>query len=512
MRAWIAAGTIVGVLVATGTTARGNVKPHALISKNMVLQQGATVPVWGTADDGEEVTVQFQGQNVHTTAANGGWLVSLAPLKPGGPFTMTITGKNTLTIDNVLVGEIWVCSGQSNMEMGLGACDHAAEDSAAANYPKIRLLTVPHKIAETPQRDVHARWVECSPKTVGGFSGVAYYFGRDLHQRLGVPIGLIHTSFGGTPAEAWTSRAALLAQPMLRSFVEKDEKLLKATAGVSPEDYNRQLKEWQEAARAAKKAGKPLPRFPTPPPSNNPHRPSVLYNGMLAPIIPYAIRGAIWYQGESNAGEALTYQTLFPTMIRNWRADWKQGDFPFLFVQLAPFMQIVKQPTESNWAELREAQRLTAHREPNTAMAVITDVGDERDIHPKRKGPVGARLALAARALAYGESITYSGPEFSEMTTEGDKAVINFHNVGSGLVAKDGPLTGFTLAGPDHRFVNATAEIRGDQVVVSSPSVKQPAAVRFGWANYPVVNLWNKEGLPATPFRTDNWPRTAQER
>jgi sialate O-acetylesterase len=236
----------------------------------------------------------------------------------------------------------------------------------------------------------------------------------------------------------------------------------------------------------------------------------VLYNGMIAPLVPYAIRGAIWYQGESNAGRAFQYVRLFPIMIQDWRFAWDEGAFPFLFVQLAPWQKIEKEPQESAWAELREAQLLTALKGPNTGMAVITDVGDEKDIHPRQKEPVGARLALAARAIAYGQKIEFSGPIFDHMTAEGSKAVLTFQHVGGGLVAKGGPLTGFTICGPDKKFVNAQAEIQGDKVVVWSPHVDQPVAVRYGWANYPVVNLWNTDGLPASPFRSDDFPMITQ--
>jgi sialate O-acetylesterase len=288
---------------------------------------------------------------------------------------------------------------------------------------------------------------------------VAYSFAQDLRKELNVPVGIISTNYGGTPAESWTSRGKLESNEELKPLLEITGK------GV--------------------------------------HTPTVLYNAMIAPLVPYAIRGAIWYQGESNAGNPKLYQTLFPAMIADWRSAFGQGDFPFLFVQLAPFMAKTEEPVQSGWAELREAQLLTLSAEPNTGMAVITDLGDEKDIHPKQKQLVGARLALAARKLAYGQDITHSGPLFKEMKVEGDRAILSFEHVGGGLVAKDGPLTGFAIAGSDGTFHKAQAEIQGDTVVVSSPEVKEPKAVRYGWANFPVVNLTNTEGLPASPFRTD---------
>jgi sialate O-acetylesterase len=271
------------------------------------------------------------------------------------------------------------------------------------------------------------------------------------------------------------------------------------------------MTQYRDAAERARAEGKQPPAAPRPPRDrNNPQRPMGLYNGMIAPLIPYAIRGATWYQGESNAGQAWQYRTLFPAMIRNWREDWGQGDFPFLFVQLAPFMAKVSEPGESSWAELREAQLYTTRALPNTGMAVITDVGEENDIHPRKKEPVGARLALAARALAYGEKLPYRGPEFAGLKVEGNQAVLRFRNADGGLVARDGSLTGFAVAGEDRKWHNATAEIQGDRIVVRSPAVSRPAAVRYGWANFPLGNLWNGAGLPASPFRTDDWPVTTQ--
>jgi sialate O-acetylesterase len=343
---------------------------------------------------------------------------------------------------------------------------------------------------------------------VASFSAVAYFFGRDLAKTLDVPIGLIHTSWGGTPAEAWTSRAALLAEPSLKYMPEREAHAL-ADYPKAIDRYIDGLKKYKETVSEAVAHGQDFPPPPAPP-STPVHAwaSATLYNGMIASIIPYAIRGAIWYQGESNAGRAYEYRTLLPAMIRNWRTDWKQGDFPFLIVQLAPFMKIEAEPKESAWAELREAQLYTTQTVLNAAQAVITDVGDETDIHPRWKEPVGARLALAARALAYGEKIEYAGPVYKSMRVDGNKAVLSFDHVGGGLVAKGGPLVGFTLAGEDRKFVKAEAEIQDDRVVVWSEKVSKPVAVRFGWANYPVVNLWNKDGLPATPFRTDHFPMT----
>jgi sialate O-acetylesterase len=505
-----------------GTQARADVKPHALFSEGMVLQRGMNCPVWGTADPGEKVAVRLEAKmpfSIHNSSAaaiagqDGKWKTTL-PIPTditGGPYTLTIQGKNTITLKDVYVGEVWVCSGQSNMEWPLRAAHNGEESIRQSANSKIRLFTVPKKTSDKPLTEVNAKWQECKPETVGGFTAVGYFFGRDLQKSLDVPVGLIHTSWGGTVAEAWTTRAALADDPALRGMIEKD-----ATGGETAQaNYEKALKKYEadlttykEAAAKAKEKGENPPRAPRRPvdPSRNPNRPCVLYNAMIHPLQPYAIKGAIWYQGESNAGRAHQYRTLFPAMIQSWRKTWKQGEFPFLFVQLAPYMKIVSEPQDSAWAELREAQLLTSLNLKNTGMAVITDVGNPNDIHPKKKEPVGARLALAALALGYGKDIEYSGPVYDKMKVVDSKAVLSFKHVGKGLEAKDGPLNGFTIAGADRKFYNAKAEIQGDTVLVWCDKVTQPAAVRFGWANCPVVNLWNKDGLPATPFRTDDFP------
>jgi sialate O-acetylesterase len=485
------------------------VKPHALIADGMVLQRDMKAPIWGTADKGETVSVEIQGQKVSATAEDGKWLVRLDNLKAGGPFEMTIAGTNTIHFKNVYVGDVWVCSGQSNMEWPLNFSHNAQEAIEHSKNPRIRLFTVPKIPAGAPQQNVSqqfnaGKWLPCEPQNAGSFSAVAYFFGRDLEKALNVPIGLIHTSWGGTPAESWTSEPALDADPALKHYVDHKKRELSGYP-KAVERYIDMLTSNKDSLLKKAAAGQPLP---TPPasPAANAWLPTTLYNGMSANLIPYGIRGAIWYQGESNADRAYEYRTLLPTMIKNWRADWKQGEFPFLIVQLAPFMKIHKEPTESKWAELREAQLLTALNLPKTAVAVITDVGDEKDIHPRKKEPVGARLALAARALANGEDIEYSGPIYSDMKVEGSKIALRFTHLGGGLVAKGGPLTGFSIAASDGKFVNAEAEIQDDKVVVWSSQVAQPAAVRYGWADYPTGNLWNKAGLPASPFRTDDFP------
>ena len=513
----IAAPSFIGglILALACSPARADVQPHGIFTDNAVLQQGIRVPVWGTASDGEQVTVRFRDQEVSTRADGGQWMVRLRPMRAGGPFTLTASGKNTVEFKNVMVGEVWVASGQSNMEWPMTLSANPQESIAKANDPQIRLFTVKKATSDSPVRTLTGQWQECRPETVASFSAVAYYFGRDLRKALNVPVGLINTSWGGTVAEAWTGREMLESDPELRSLWS-DYRRAKLSYPLSMMAHQQALEEHRLAAEKAKQEGRQPPMAPRPPfdPNNagNPNRPSVLYNAMIVPLQPYAIRGAIWYQGESNAGRAHQYQTLFPAMIRNWREAWGQGEFPFLFVQLAPFMAIQQEPQESAWAELREAQRLTALRLPNTGMAVITDAGDERDIHPKDKETVGGRLARIALSNVYGQEVDYSGPAYRSMKVQGDRAILSFRHIGGGLVAKGDKLTGFTIAGKDGKWHNAEAEIRGNTVVVHSPQVPEPVAVRYGWANFPLGNLWSKAGLPASPFRTDEFTLTTQKR
>jgi len=495
-------------------SAQADVKLPALFSNGMVLQSGNTTPIWGTADPGEKVTVFWDLPDQPNVPAaksveadtKGQWKVTLTKnLEPGGPYGLVVSGKNHIDII-VYVGEVWICSGQSNMEMRLQSTTNAKETIQKSKNPRIRLFSVAHATADQPLTEVKGKWDECSPDNVKSFSAVAYYFGRDLQKALKVPVGLIHTSWGGTRAEAWTRHEILDSHAEWKGEFPAYERA-KAEFPKAVEKYKADQAKRQEEAKSKPegKSSSPNPRPPSDP-SKNPNSPSVLYNAMIAPLIPYGIKGAIWYQGESNAGQAFLYRKLFPVMIQNWREDWKRGDFTFLFVQLAPHQAIVKEPQESAWAELREAQLKTSQNLPHTGMAVITDVGDPKDIHPRDKEPVGARLALAARALAYGENIEYSGPTYDSMEVTNNTAVLRFKHVGKGLDARGGSLTGFTIAGEDHKFHNAQAEIKENKVFVSCPEVAHPVAVRYGWANCPVVNLWNKDGLPASPFRTDDFP------
>lgn len=641
--------------------ARAEIHVPSIIGDNMVLQQGPNTRIWGTAQPAERVSAKFAGQTVTAVAdSQGRWQILLGPIKAGGPYVLTITGSNTLTFNNVLVGDVWICSGQSNMEWPLVNSTNATEAIAQANYPEIRLFTVQKNTATSPLEDVKGRWVVTTPDQVGQFSAVGYFFGRELYQHLKKPIGLIHTSWGGTPAEAWTSRAALASAPELKPILDRYEKSLQ-TLPQRLEDYQRVLAEWEQknlhqdpgnkgealgyadpalttadwnqmklpqffetaglaidgaiwfrkeidlpeswagkdltlnltaiddfdityfnntrvgatgsetpnsylvprrysipgslvhagrnliAVRVFDRAGEggfgrtdlmslapvdaketesiPLagpwsykveleleakkPDWGSRPEETGPtnqNSPSVLYNAMIAPLTRYAIRGAIWYQGESNAGRAHQYRTLFPAMIQDWRTSWGQRSFPFYFVQLPNWRPALPEPGDSDWAELREAQLMTL-RNPETGMAVAIDLGDANELHPRNKIDVAKRLAAWALAETYHQKVEGAGPLYDSFLIKGDKIQVKFKHVGGGLKTPDGgPLRGFAIAGADHKFVWAEARIQGDSVVVWSKEVAHPVAVRYAWANNPVCNLHNKAGLPASPFRTDDWP------
>ncbi|MDB5310068.1 MAG: sialate O-acetylesterase [Gemmataceae bacterium] len=482
---------LVAVVGWAAAPARADVKPHPLFTDNMVLQQGVACPVWGKADPGEQVQVSIERKTVGEGSAagtsaqadpDGNWKVALPAQKAGTGYTLTVKGKTTVEFKNVAVGEVWVCSGQSNMEWSVNASTDPEKVKAGAKNPLVRLFTVQKRTATAPITDQgdlkhFSKWDECGPETVAGFSAVAYHFGNHLQKNLpgNVPVGLIHTSWGGTPAEAWTSTGALDAVP--------------------------ELKYYADAARKAEGAKQAV----------GPHTPASLYNAMIHPLLPFAIKGAIWYQGESNAGKASEYRTLFTTMIEDWRKKWG-NEFPFLCVQLAPWH--AGDADGVSWAELREAQLLATQKLKNVGMAVITDVGDLYDIHPRDKTTVGNRLGLYARGMTYGQKVVHSGPVYKAMKVDDDKAVLSFDHVGGGLQARYQTLNGFEVCGEDHEFYPAKAVIAGETVVVSSAKVKKPVAVRFGWKNYPVVNLFNKTAdgkqtaLPATPFRTDDFPLT----
>ena len=493
------------VTAAFATAAQAVVKLPALISDNMVLQQDLPANVWGWADAGEKVSVKFGGKSAEATAdAKGKWGVKLAGLASGATGELTVAGTNTLTIKNVAVGEVWVCSGQSNMEWTVRAAQNPEAEIAAANFPLIRHFAVAKSPQKEPQDDCKGKWEVCSPQTAAGFTAVGYFFGRQLHEKLKVPVGLIHSSWGGTPAEFWTPWPVLSGDPDLKSLTTAWEKI----AGEYPAakaKYDADMAAWSEAEKTAKEAGTPPPAKPKSPKGGDAlGSPASLYNGMIAPLLPYTIRGATWYQGESNASNANQYRKLFPSMIQSWRQAWQLPEFPFLFVQLASYMQRHDEPTDTNWARLREAQTM-ALALPHTGMALAIDVGDAKDIHPKDKQTVGKRLALSAEATVYYRDMDYSGPMFGGAQLEGEKVRLTFRN-GEGMKPSEGEkVKGFAIAGEDRKFVWADAEIAGDHVIVSSPGVKAPVSVRYAWADNPECNLVNAAGLPASPFRTDDW-------
>ncbi len=628
---------ILSVVFLLTVSTQANVTLPKVFSSNMVLQRDKPVRIWGWAAKGEKVTVQFNTQKIVSKAgANGDWQVTLQPMPAGGPYELAISGQNRLVFSNILMGDIYICSGQSNMEWILKNTNNAANEIAASAYPNIRLFTVKKAMSFSEKKDVEATpWEECAPSTSGDFSAVAYFFARKLVKDINVPIGLIHTSWGGTNIEAWTSweimsktadysKVDLVKMEADRATSEKKQQDFQASLKNDKGDAEKwydpatavpgwkniklpQLWEQTEIGNAdgivwfkkefelpASFSGKKAMLGLGPIDDNdvtyinghqigainsyntdriyevaaanlhpgkntiivkvtdngggggiygNPEQlflqsgaekislagewqykasvlstsfgvsnagpngfPSQLYNAMIAPLTPFAIKGAIWYQGESNAGESFKYRSLFPGMINNWRNKWRDA-FPFFWVQLANFMKADSIPVQSGWAELREAQSMTLQL-PQTGQAVIIDIGEAGDIHPRNKQDVGYRLALAAEKVAYNKDIVYSGPVYQSMSVAGDKIILQFTNTGSGLVAKDryGYLKGFSIAGSDQHFVWAKASIEGDKVIVYSGAVANPVAVRYAWANNPDdAGLYNKEGLPASPFRTDSW-------
>jgi sialate O-acetylesterase len=494
---------------------KADVKLPAIFGSHMVLQQGQTNRVWGWADAGEAVTVTID-QQTHTATpdANHRWQVELAPLPVGGPYTMSVKGKNTLQFEDVLVGEVWICSGQSNMRWSVNRANDPDLETRTANFPRIRLITVPNVGTQEPQTDFKGAWTTCTPETVGEFSAVGYFFGRQLHQTLNVPVGLINNAWGGSACEAWIDKDRLAAdeqfKPLMDRWAAEAANLPSAIA-----EYSEKRAKWEVAAKEARDAGKQPPPAPQNPEARmkGNHRPANIYNGVLKPTIGYGIRGAIWYQGENNTGRAYQYRHLFPLMIQNWRKEWQQPDFPFYWVQLADFQDTKPEPTESEWAELREAQTMTMAKLPNTGEAVIIDLGEGKDIHPTNKQDVAKRLARWALAETYKLPVAHRSPLYQSMTKAGDKIVIKVDHVGAGLRTFDvrEPI-GFAIAGADKKFVWAKATLVGnDQIEVRSDSVKDPVAVRYAWADNPVCNIYSSDRLPLTPFRTDDWPGVTAE-
>jgi sialate O-acetylesterase len=495
--------------LALAVSARAEVKPNPLFSDHMVLQSGMPVPIWGMADPGEKVSVTLLKQTKTATAdASGKWIVRLAKLKSGGPYEMTIAGKapgeTPIVVKDVLIGEVWLGSGQSNMQFyvsknGPGHNPYGLLDEekeiAAANFPQLRMFTVKNAKAIDPQSNEVGTWEVCSPATVPNFSAVGYLFGRDLNQALKLPVGIVLSAYGASTAEAWVPRDAMAADPLLKPMLDKldaREAYFKAHPGASDADAPPAP---QTINSRPGRAG--VVRDP----SQDQHQPTVLYNAMINPILPYAIRGAIWYQGESVVGGpngVMLYGHVMETMVTDWRKLWGEGNFPFYVVQL-PGQQNV-----SNNPLIREQQAKILSL-PNSGMAVVLDTSEAKNVHPHNKEPLGVRLTDIALANVYGKKIEYSGPVYSSMKVQGSAIHVAFTHAG-GLMAKGGDLKWFQIAGADQKFVDADAKIEGSSVIVSSPAVAAPVAVRYAWDNYPVTaNLYNSAGLQAAPFRTDTW-------
>jgi len=487
-----------------------DVRLPALIGPNMVLQRDVQLPVWGWADAGEKVVVKIASQKKSTqTGPDGKWKLTLSPMKAGGPHHMVISGKNTIRINNILVGEIWICSGQSNMALALNSAETGKEEAKKANYPNIRFFTVPRNYARQPLSDIRSRWLVCSPKYAPRFSAVGYFFARELHNELKIPIGMIQAAVGSSRIDAWMPPEAFKPFPQLKGVL-KEISDANATHKKNVLAALEAIEKWLPLARKALNGEEPIPSKPLWPthPLAGLKRPTGLYYGMLHPLAPFAIRGAIWYQGESNRVDGMLYFVKMKALIQHWRSLWNRGVFPFYYVQIAPYRYFKHRSEITNpyfLPKLWEAQT-EALSVPNTGMAVTTDITTLGNIHPPNKRDVGKRLALWALARDYGRGgLVFSGPLYRSMKTEGDKIILRFDHVGSGLKSRDGKgLTWFEIAGGDKKYVKALAKIVGDTIVVTSEKIRAPVGVRFGWHEEAQPNLCNREGLPASPFRTDN--------
>lgn len=494
-----------GLLACVG--ARAEVKLPAIFSDNMVLQQNTQVRIWGKAAPGEKVTVApswSRKKQKTVAAADSTWLVEIAtPAASSQAVSLTVKGRNTIEINNVLIGEVWLCSGQSNMEFPVdrdttsrwkNAMSTVKQELQNADYPEMRFFRVEHQLSpDAPLDDCVGTWEVCTPATAARFSAVGFVFGRKIHNAIHQPVGLIQSTWGGTHAESWTRKEAMQGDYYER--LRADQQAIIANLPAEKERYAREMSAYKAALEAnpdtALKAPAKVKKL------NDNLRMSTLWNAMINPILPYTIKGVIWYQGESNDSRPADYEMVFANLIHSWRAEWKQGDFPFYFVQIAPYRK--QSPT------LREGQLRVWQTVPNTGMAVITDAGDSTNIHPRNKVVPGERLARWALSHDYGFDVPYMGPVYKSMKVNGPVVELTFDYVGSGLDSKGEPLRGFVIAGRDGIFYPARAVIKGDKVEVSSPQVASPVAVRYGWDKFFRVNLYNREGLPATPFRTDNW-------
>ena len=510
------------IIVALGilaASAQAGVKPAQLFTDNMVIQRETLAPIWGWADPGEEVTISGSwGQKVSTTAnADGKWMVKLQTPAAGGPYTLTFRGDNTVTISDVLSGDVWLCSEQSNTAMQVQKCANAEEEIKAGNYPLIRDFKIRINPTMTVAKDVEAEWKVCSPDTVGSFSGTAYFTAHELHKELKIPIGIITAASGGTLIESYTAARYLKDDRWARHEIKiREEKAVNYSEEEAIAEHKEKLAKWKIAAEKAKSENKPVPRRPGR--QLDPHKdknyPGNLYRGNIAPIVPYAIKGFVWYQGESNAfmfDRAEYCRVQMKNLVANWREDWDDSKLPFYFVQLPNFKPPHDLPNkeEGGWALCRESFLHAAKTIPDTGMAVTIDIGMEKNIHPVNKQDVGKRMASTILNKTYGKD-TPTSPLMVKSQTEGDKVILHFEYAGSGLMAKGGKLASFAIAGADKNFVWADAVIEKrdgkDVVVVGSAEVKEPTSVRYAWALNPIkANLYSKEGFPASPFRTDNW-------
>ncbi len=488
--------SLVPLLLLFCVSASAQVTLPKVLGSHMVVQRNLPVHVWGTASIGEQVTVSFRGESRSTKADRLGlWSLYLAPGNAGGPFQLKIQGSEAnsqpIVLDDVLVGDVWVASGQSNMEFPMSRAATAAQDLPHAGNPQIRLLMINKRASDYAQPDIDSDgWTVSSPETAKDFSAIAWYFARDISEREHVPVGVVDSTWGGTVAESWVRLTALGEDASLAPLFISRGKMTdhEAIGQLEAKDEKKQ----QDEARAQ---GKPVPQFPWHPPLNS-WAPGLLWNGMIAPLSPFAIRGVIWYQGESNSAlaRAPLYNHIFRTLIEDWRNQWGVGSFPFLYVQISNY----KSTPAEDWALLRDQQLKTLEMS-NTAMAVTIDIGNPDDVHPTDKLDVGLRLARAARALSYGEAVEYSGPLFRQATPEG-AAIRAWFEHAKGLNAKGGAPTGLEVAGADGKFVPATARIDGETIVATSPAIAEPVYIRCGWANSPQCNLFNGEDLPASPF------------
>lgn len=484
---------------------RADVMPAPLFRDGAVLQRDKPVTVWGRAEPGEPVRVEFAGQARATAAGvDGRWKVTLAPLRANSrPAELLIRGRNTVRVADVLVGEVWLCSGQSNMNFRVESAANAGAEIAASRNPLIRIFGVANPGAETPQETTAGAWLPAAPEHTGKFTAVGYFFARELQPKLGVPVGIVKGTIGGSAVEAWMSADTIAADPTAEAIAERWRHAV-AAYPKARDNHAQALAAWEKERDAAKAASRPFarkkPSEPRPPEERS--RPSGLYNSNIHPFIPYAIRGFLWYQGEGNAARPADYRVSFPAMIRQWRRDFDQGDLPFFFVQLASYA-LPGDATGRQWALQREAQ-MAALALPQTAMAVTIDIGEADDIHPRNKQDVGRRLALLARARVYGETLEAESPRATGFAREGAAMVVRFH-AARGLRIRDGGAVDVELAGSDRKFHPAHAVVRGDTLVVTSPAVPEPAAVRYAWRNTPEGLLVNGAGLPVTPFRSDTW-------